>query len=109
MENKLNLIWKSGNDNSFIIGEVLNCEERYYFSYNEDEVKMAIEEGFKALDGFPRVNSKYFSEEPFKLFTRWAIDNRKLDKVNFELFKDLTHGEFSFVEVMEDINGDEIA
>lgn len=102
MNNKVNLTWKSDNDNSFVIGEVLNCEERYYFRYNEENVKKAIDEGFKILEGFPRVNSKYFSEEPFRLFTRWAMEHGKFEEMSFELLKGLTHEGFRFDEVMEE-------
>ena len=76
MDNKINLIWRS-DDNSFVIGEILNSDHRYYFKYNPEEVKKAMEEGFSALEGFPRINSKYFSEEPFKLFTSWVGDNNR--------------------------------
>ncbi|MEG2918001.1 MAG: hypothetical protein RR891_03820 [Clostridium sp.] len=101
VKNKVNLIWISKEDNAFTIGEVLNCDRSYYFSYNQGEVKRAVEEGFELLLGFPRVNSKYFSEENFKLFTGWAKEYQKVESKNFEMLKGLTHGAFRFEEVME--------
>ncbi len=109
MSNKINLIWESEKNSNFIIGQILNCQGRYYFSYNQEEVKKAIDEGFNVLDGFPRINSKYFSEELFKLFTGWANEHQKFEKVNFEMLKGLSYGQFKFQEVNEDYNDESLA
>ena len=110
MDNKINLIWRS-DDNSFVIGEILNSDHRYYFKYNPEEVKKAMEEGFNVLEGFPRINSKYFSEEPFKLFTSWVGENHKGSELTFEMLRGFTYGQFKFEEVIEnvEINNEVIA
>lgn len=102
MDNKINLIWRS-DDNSFVIGEILNSDHRYYFKYNPEEVKKAMEEGFNALEGFPRINSKYFSEEPFKLFTSWLEESHKGSELTFEILRGFTYGQFKFEETMENV------
>ncbi len=111
MSNKINLIWRSENSNNFVIGEILNSNHRYYFRYNPEKVKKAIEEGFSVLEGFPRVNSKYFSEEPFKLFTSWIGENNKDSELVFETLKGFTYGQFTFQEDIEssEVNNEEIA
>ncbi|WP_346916261.1 hypothetical protein [Clostridium sp.] len=96
MSNKINLIWKSDDNNDFVIGEILNSDHRYYFRYNLEDVKRAMGEGFNVLEGFPRINSKYFSEEPFKLFTSWIEEDQKVNNLTFEMFKGFTHGKFRF-------------
>lgn len=109
MDNKINLVWRSEGNNRFIIGEILNSDHRYYFKYNGEEVKKAIEEGFNILEGFPRINSKYFSEEPFKLFTSWFDENHKGSEVTFEMLKGFTYEQFRFEEVLENNrNNDEV-
>lgn len=110
MDNKINLIWRS-DDNSFVIGEILNSDHRYYFKYNPDEVKKAMEEGFNVLEGFPRINSKYFSEEPFKLFTSWFDESHKGSELTFEMLRGFTYGQFKFEEVIDnsEVNNEGIA
>jgi len=108
LSNIINLIWKSEENNSFVIGEILNSDHRYYFRYNLEEVKRAMEEGFNLLEGFPRVNSKYFSEEPFKLFTNWIEEGQKVNDLTFDMFKGFAYGQFRFEENNKD-NDEEIA
>lgn len=105
MKEKLNLMWRS-ESSTFIIGELIYSDERYYYKYNPEEVKKASEEGFQLLEGFPRVNSKYFSEEPFKLFTSWT-NHGKTDETEFEDFRGLNHERFSFETVIEDLPEEE--
>lgn len=100
MNSRINLVWRSEGNNSFIIGEILNNDHRYYFKYNEEEVRKAIEEGFCILEGFPRINSKYFSEEPFKLFTSWIGESHKGSELTFEMLKGFTYEQFRFEEVL---------
>lgn len=109
MSNKINLMWLSEKNNDFIIGQILNYQGRFYFSYNQGEVKKAIDEGFNVLDGFPRVNSKYFSEEIFKLFAGWVNEHQKFEKVNFEMLKGLNYGQFMLKEVNENYSDESLA
>lgn len=92
----LYLTW-GNNENTFEIGEFTFCENKYYFKYNVEEVKKAERHGFELLNGFPRINSKYFSEIPFKLFSSWIPVNHKQEIINFNSFKNLRYGSFNFI------------
>lgn len=92
----LYLTWRCTED-TFKIGELIFCENRYYFKYDIEGVKEATKHGFELLNGFSRLNSKYFSEVPFKLFSSWISTNHKQEIVNFNSFKNLKYGSFSFV------------
>lgn len=107
MDEKINLMWKSNNE-SFNVGELLFSDSRYYFNYNVNEVKKAKEYGLELLEGFPRVNSKYFSEEMFKLFQKWLVIQGRVEDVTFETLKGLSYDNFYFengarVEANDDI------
>ena len=94
---KLNLVWR-GNSDTFLVGELQYNELGYFFKYNVEGVKAAMDEGFQLLDGFCRINSKYFSEEPFKLFIKWANNSQKHDENYIESLINLSHDKFSFIE-----------
>lgn len=85
------------NEDTFKIGEFTFCENKYYFKYDVDGVKEAEKHGFELLNGFPRVNSKYFSEVPFKLFSNWISSNHRQEIINFNSFKNFKYGSFSFI------------
>lgn len=97
---KLNLIWRNNND-TFLVGELQYNELGYFFKYNVEGVKSAMDEGFQLLEGFCRINSKYFTEEPFKLFTKWVNNSQKHDESHIESLINLSHDRFSFVESNE--------
>lgn len=74
----LNLFWKSGEGIEFKIGELCRKSGKYYFKYEVESVKEALEQGFELLTSFPRLDSEYFREELFRIFVeRIPNKNRK--------------------------------
>lgn len=95
MDKRLKLIWKC-EDKIFSVGELINRGSRYYFLYIEDEIKEAIKYGFKPLTGFPRLGSKYYSEQPFRLFSKWVDEKADNEELGFDDFKNLSYENFQF-------------
>lgn len=111
MNNTLKLIWKSESGDSFNVGELSLGNNKYYFQYNESEVKRAKEFGFIPLDSFPRTGSKYFREELFTTFQLWIgeknhkegsqkEENHKEENI-LEVLKNVVNDNFHFLEKQE--------
>ena len=101
MENTLKLIWKSEAGDNFTVGELTFRGGRYYFQYNTEEVKRASEVGFQILEGFPRVNAKYFKEELFKTFGDWLGKEEQRDRDMLEVLKGHSNERFHFSQEVE--------
>lgn len=111
MSNALKLIWKSESGDSFNVGELSSRNSKYYFQYNESEVKRAKEFGFMPLENFPKIGSKYFREELFTTFQLWVSeksnkevaqkeeDNRHENML--EILKNVARDNFHFLEKSE--------
>lgn len=96
MNNELKLIWKNEGGESFSIGNLTCKRDKYYFQYNLEEAKRAILEGFKPLDGFPKLDVKYFREELFSTFQKWVRDTDNKDITDIEGLKEININKFSF-------------
>lgn len=96
MNNNLKLMWKSESGESFSIGK-LSCKgEKYYFQYNIEETQKAVVEGFNPMEGFPKLNVKYFKEELFSTFQNWLGDKSNGDMEAVERLKQISINGFSF-------------
>ncbi|WP_291569588.1 hypothetical protein [Clostridium sp. UBA4548] len=96
--NKFNLIWRDGENNNFNVGELSFRSDKYYFEYNESEVKKAMNFGFETLPLFPKVSAKYFKEELFKTFQEWINEKESKDKDLAHIIKDACNDKFYFEE-----------
>lgn len=101
MNGNLNLVWKDEGGNTFDIGMLLCKKNKYYFQYNETEVKRAGEYGFELLPAFPKLNVMYFKEELFSTFQGWIQGGVRKDENTFELLKNLMEDRFYFIEKEE--------
>jgi hypothetical protein len=106
MNNILKLIWKSESGDSFNVGKLSFKSSKYYFEYNEGEVKKAKEFGFLPLENFPRTSSKYFREELFITFQRWIGEKNHKDENDkqdnsLEALKSIVNDNYHFLEVAE--------
>lgn len=97
MNKSLRLMWKSEGGESYNVGK-LSCKgEKYYFQYNIEETKKAAAEGFNPMEGFPKLNVKYFKEELFNTFQNWLGDKPNGDMEAVERLKQISMNGFSFV------------
>lgn len=96
--NKYNLIWRDGENNNFNVGELSFRNDKYYFEYNEPEVKKAVNFGFETLPRFPKISVRYFKEELFKTFQDWLNEKESKDKDIAHIIKDTCNDKFYFEE-----------
>ncbi|MEG0774558.1 hypothetical protein [Clostridium sp.] len=106
MNNTLRLVWKSESGDNFNVGELSFRNSKYYFEYNEGEVKKAKEVGFTPLDSFPKTSSRYFREELFTTFQRWIGEKNHKEENDkqensLEALKNIVNDNYHFSEVAE--------
>lgn len=77
----INLFWKSDDGVNFKIGELCRRSGKYYFKYEVESTKKAMEKGFELLDSFPRLDAEYFREELFRVFAD-RIPNKSRKEYN---------------------------
>lgn len=100
MDKTLKLVWKNESGENYSVGKLTHEKGKYYFQYNESEVKRATEKGFSLLPGFPRVNAKYFREELFLVFQNW-LGEKKANEQALEILKETTNENFIFLDQQE--------
>lgn len=76
-----NLFWKSENGSKFKIGELCRRNGKYYFKYEVESTKNAMEKGFELISSFPRLDAEYFREELFRVFAD-RIPNKSRKEYN---------------------------
>ncbi len=96
--NTLKLFWKSEGGESYNVGILSLKEGKYYFQYNESEVKKAADKGFAPLENFPRVNAKYFKEELFSTFEAWIGEKNNKAEDMLQVLKNVGKDQFHFLE-----------
>lgn len=77
----INLFWKSDDGVNFKIGELCRRSGKYYFKYEVESTKKAMEKGFELMDSFPRLDAEYFREELFRVFAD-RIPNKSRKEYN---------------------------
>jgi hypothetical protein len=101
MDNTFKLIWKSEQGESYNVGELGFKSGKYYFRYNEANVKNAKSVGFELLSSFPKVNAKYFREELFKTFQDWIKEKEQKEEKLMDTLKTIANDRFYFLEKEE--------
>lgn len=97
----LYLFWTNDEQKEFKIGELCKRTGKYYFKYNIEETKKALEHGFELLSGFPRIDAEYFKEELFRTFADKIPTKERREIVNNEDNND----DFEILVEMNDKNG----
>lgn len=97
----LYLFWRNEEQKEFKIGELCKRTGKYYFKYNIEETKEALEHGFELLSGFPRIDAEYFKEELFRTFADNIPTKERKEIVNDEDNSD----DFEVLVQMNDKNG----
>lgn len=72
------LYWNNKENNqSYRIAELYKYDNKYYFKYILENVKIALKEGFKLLVPFPNINATYESQNLFATFASRLPDKRR--------------------------------
>lgn len=72
------LYWNNKETNhNYKIAELYKLNNKYYFKYILENVKIALQEGFKLLIPFPNVNATYESQNLFPSFASRLPDKRR--------------------------------
>lgn len=72
------LYWNNKeNSQSYKIAELYKYDNKYYFRYILENVKIALKDGFKLLVAFPNINATYESQNLFASFASRLPDKRR--------------------------------
>ena len=72
------LYWNNKeNSQSYKIAELYKYDNKYYFRYILENVKIALKDGFKLLVAFPNINATYESQNLFASGAWWAAAHAK--------------------------------
>ncbi|HAG42134.1 MAG TPA: hypothetical protein DCL31_00430 [Clostridium sp.] len=90
MNNREDILWlmfKNSDGEKIKVGELVKKESKFYFKYDIEGAKKAMDYGFTPLPSLPRINSEYFREEMFRTFAD-RVEARLLnDEEIFDLIK----------------------
>ncbi|HCQ89232.1 MULTISPECIES: hypothetical protein [unclassified Clostridium] len=90
MNNREDILWlmfKNSDGEKIKVGELVKKKSKFYFKYDVEGVKKAMDYGFTPLPNLPRINSEYFREEMFRTFAD-RVEARLLnDEEIFDLIK----------------------
>ena len=72
------MLWEDKETgDKYKVAELYKEGEKYYFRYLIDEVKKAMEKGFKLLIAFPQLNAIYDNPQLFAVFSARLPDRRR--------------------------------
>ncbi|OFI06974.1 hypothetical protein CLOACE_05600 [Clostridium acetireducens DSM 10703] len=106
----LGVIWKHPESGlSFKIGILEKFKKNYYFKYNVEETKKALEnEEFSLFPAFPSLSGQYFKESLFSTFLNMVPkNNRGKNTDEFEILKNIgssNNNNYEFTNLSEEIN-----
>lgn len=95
----LYLVWVDENKNKYKVAELYKENNKYYFKYRLEDVKMAEQNGFKLLVSFPTINATYENLELFPVFAARVPDRRRPEiKKILETYNMTEYDEFELLK-----------